>query len=88
MNHIQTYNNTQHSKHPVRNLLFSIFCFFLSGAFSYLWVWNLFEFEYSWVAIVIAVVILSAAILGVIISFKNSHKGYFAYKKVCRIEYQ
>ena len=81
MNYNQNYNNEQHPEHPVRNVFFCIYCFFLSISFSYLWVWQLFEFEYTWLAISIASLIIAGAVIGVIISFAKSHRSYFAYRR-------
>ena len=76
-----THDNDKHPEHPVRNVLFCIYCFFFSLAFSYLWVWKMFEFEYTWLAILIAALIIVGAVLGGIVSFKNSHSNYFAYRR-------
>ena len=68
MNYNQNYNNEQHPEHPARNVFFCIYCFFFSISFSYLWVWQLFEFDYTWLAILIASLIMAGAVIGVIIS--------------------
>ena len=81
MNYNQNYNNEHHPEHPVRNVFFCIYCFFFSLSFSYLWVWKMFEFEYTWLAMLLAVLILVGALIGGIFSFQNSHSGYFAYKR-------
>ena len=81
MNYNQNYNNEQHPEHPARNVFFCIYCFFFSISFSYLWVWQLFEFDYTWLAILIASLIIAGAVIGVIISFTKSHRNYFAYRK-------
>ena len=75
------HNESTHPEHPVRNVFFCIFCFFFALSFSYLWVWNVFDFEYTWLMIVIAVAILLSAVIGGIVSFKKSHRGYFAYRR-------
>ena len=75
------YDNDQHPKHPVRNVFFCIYCFFFSLSFCYLWVWKIFEFEYTWLAMLLAVLILVGALIGGFFSFKNSHSGYFAYRR-------
>ena len=81
MNYNQNYNNEQHPEHPARNVFFCIYCFFFSISFSYLWVWQLFEFDYTWLAILIASLIMAGAVIGVIVSFTKSHRNYFAYRK-------
>ena len=81
MNYHQSYNNEQHPEHPVRNAFFCIYCFFFSLSFSYLWVWKMFEFEYTWLAMLLAVLILVGALIGGIFSFKKSHTGYFAHRR-------
>ena len=81
MNYNQNYNNEQHPEHPVRNVFFCIYCFFFSLAFSYLWLWQLFDFDYSWLAILIASLIIAGAVIGVIVSFAKSHRNYFAYRR-------
>ena len=76
-----TYDNDQHPEHPVRNFFFCVFCLVFSLSFSYLWVWELFEYEYAEHAIVAAVLIVVVAVLSGIISFKNSHSNYFAHRR-------
>ncbi|MBE6577811.1 MAG: hypothetical protein E7653_06710 [Ruminococcaceae bacterium] len=71
----------QHPEHPIRNIFFSIFCFFFSLAFSYLWIWYMFDFERTWLMILIAALILLGAVISGIISFKNSHSNFFAYRR-------
>ena len=75
------HDNDQHPKHPVRNVFFCIYCFFFSISFSYLWVWKMFEFEYTWLTILIAALIIVGAVIGGIVSFKNSHSNYFAHRR-------
>ena len=81
MNYNQNYNNEQHPEHPERNVFFCIYCFFFSISFSYLWVWQLVEIDYTWLAILIASLIIAGAVIGVIVSFTKSHRNYFAYRK-------
>jgi hypothetical protein len=81
MNYNQNYNNEQHPEHPIRNVFFCIYCFFFSLAFSYLWVWKMFESEYTWLAVLIAALIIAGAVIGGIMSFKNSHHNYFAHRR-------
>ena len=77
----QYHNEQAHPEHPVRNVLFSILCVIFSLAFSYLWLWPLFEFEYTWLAITIAALTLLGALIGGIVSFKRSHRAYFAHRR-------
>ena len=81
MNYNQNFNNEKHTEHPVRNVLFAICCVFATIAFNYLWVYKLFEFEYTWLTILIAVLILIFSLIGVIISFTNSHSSYFKHRR-------
>ena len=81
MDYHQNDNHEQHPEHPVRNVFFCIFCFFCSMSFNYLWVWEQFEFEDAWIALLIAVLILISALFGTIVSFKKSHSGYFAHRR-------
>ena len=76
-----THDNDQHPKHPVRNIFFCIYCFFFSLSLSYLWTWKMFEFEYTWLAILIAALIIAGAVIGGVVSFKNSHSNYFAHRR-------
>ena len=84
MNYNQNYNNEQHPEHPVRNVFFCIYCFFFSLAFSYLWVCPLFQFEYAWLTILVASLILVGSIAGAVISFKRSHNSYFVHRKLIK----
>ena len=72
----------QHPEHPVRNVFFCIYCFFFSLAFSFLWIWELLEFEYDRIAVLIASVIIAAAVVGVVVSFVKSHHAYLAYRRI------
>ena len=74
-------DNDQHPEHPARNIFFCIYCFFFSLSFSYLWTWKMFEFECTWLAILIAALIIAGAVIGGIVSFKKSHRKYFAYRR-------
>ncbi len=76
-----TRDSDQHPEHPVRSVFFCIYCFFFSLSFSYLWIWKMFEFEYTWLAMLIATLIIAGAVIGGIVSFNNSHHNYFAHRK-------
>jgi hypothetical protein len=41
----------------------------------------MFEFEYTWFAILIAAFIIVGAVIGGIVSLKNSHSNYFTHRK-------
>ena len=84
MNYNQNFNNERHAEHPVRNVLFSICCALATIAFNYLWVYRLFEFEYTWLTIFIAVMILISSLIGVVISFTNSPSRYFKSRNKSR----
>ena len=81
MNYNINHNKEQHPEHPVRNVLFCICCLFFSLAFSYVWVWELIEFEYTTLALALAATILLATMISLIVSFKKSHSRFFAYKR-------
>ena len=81
MNYNQNFNNEKHTEHPVRNVLFAICCVFATIAFNYLWVYKLFEFEYTSHAIFLSSMVLTSSLMGVIISFINSHSSYFKHRR-------
>ena len=77
MNH----NRNDHPQHPVRDAFYCVWCFFFSLAFSYLWVHGLFDFEYASHALAVAVLILVAALIGAIVSFRKNYTNYFRYRR-------
>lgn len=77
-----TREDDQHPEHPVRDALFCVCSFLFSLSFSYLWIYDLLEFEYTWLAVLIAALIISCAVIAGITTFKNSHRQYFAHRKI------
>ena len=63
---------------PIISFEFAVLSNFL---WSYLWIWKMFEFEYTWLSMLIATLIIAGAVIGGIVSFNNSHHNYFAHRK-------
>ncbi len=76
-------NYNTHPEHPKRNVWFAICCFFFAISFNLFWLWPVldFDFDYSWIVIHVAGLILFAGVVGLMLSFKNSHSNYFRYRK-------
>ena len=77
----QTYEQSTHPEHPIRNIIFSFLCFFFSLSFNCLWICHLFQFDKAWLVILIAALIFVGALVGAVLSFKSSHANYFAYAR-------
>ena len=87
MNYNQNHNHEQHPTHPVRNVFYCICCFFFSLAFSYLWVWQVLDFEDTRRYVLIAALILVGALIGLALSFRRSHRIYFRQRKLHKLKY-
>ena len=70
-----------HPAHPVRDVLFCIFCVMLTLSFHCVWIGQLLAFPYHRIVMAVAALLLACALLGGVISFCRSHRAYFAYKR-------
>ena len=70
MNHYRQHHKhekSEHPQHPVRNFFYSVYCFFFTLAFHYLFIFSKFPFKGSVIVLIAAIAIISAAVITVLV---------------------
>ena len=78
------YNRNDHPKHPIRNILYAIACFFFSLSFCYLWICENIWLDNRDTLIAIAALLLVTALICVLVSVAKNVKTKGAHGFFCR----